>query len=71
MNLIKPFLSWCTAQGIIAPLDVKVRCSDGSRCTAMKEDIVDASGGNNDMVNLIICPLKACFVASMSEELVD
>jgi len=70
MNLIRPFLSWCTAQGIVTPLDVKVRRSDGSRYTVMKGDI-DSSGDNTDIVNLIVCPLKACITASTSEELVD
>jgi hypothetical protein len=67
MNL-KPFVAWCAAQGVVTPLEVKVRPSDGYRYTVIKGD---STGSTGDKVNILQCPLDACIVASSSSELAD
>jgi len=64
MNL-KPFLSWCSAQGIVSPLQVRER--DGFRYTVLTDDI----DRTTDTTSVIHAPLTACITASSHEALAD
>jgi hypothetical protein len=71
--LLKPFVSWCAAQGIVSPLEIRVRPKDGYRYVSMAEQQQNkeppsandpnrkGSGNDNSVssrINLIQCPLN-------------
>lgn len=71
MNL-KPFLSWCATHGIVTSLDVKVRATDAvdgnHRYTVLK---AGCDRNDDEVLNLLQCPLDACITASSTSELAD
>jgi len=72
MNL-KPFVAWCAAQGIVSPLDVRVR-ENGARYMVLKEEEVDRISSSitpDSKVRLVECPMEACLTAPSAEGLVD
>jgi hypothetical protein len=77
MNL-KPFWSWCTAKGIKTPLKVQWKPSDGGtfRYTVLQQPQPpplhsDEDNSGAGLFNLIQCPLRACLIASSTQELAD
>ena len=70
MNL-KPFLAWCTAKGIVSPLDVRENRHGGSSSVFRYTVLRDEIDRSTDKTRIFLAPLSACITAPSNEALAD